>query len=41
MIGDEATFVEEPCRCGRTSPRLKDITRVLEKERLRQGCAAG
>lgn len=41
MIGDEATFVDEPCRCGRTSPRLKDITRVLEKERLRQGCAAG
>ena len=41
MIGDEATFVAEPCRCGRVSPRLKDIIRVLEKERLRQGCAAG
>ena len=41
MIGDEATFVAEKCRCGRASPRLRDITRVFERERLRQGCAAG
>lgn len=41
MIGDEATFVADPCRCGRASPRLKDITRVMDKDRLRQGCAAG
>jgi phenylacetate-CoA ligase len=41
LIGDEATFVAEPCRCGRASPRLRDISRVMERERLRQGCAAG
>jgi phenylacetate-CoA ligase len=41
MIGDEATFIADKCRCGRATTRLKDITRVMERERLRQGCAAG
>jgi len=41
IIGDEATYVTDPCPCGRASPRLRNITRVLERERLRQSCAAG
>ncbi len=41
IVGDEATFVSTPCACGRATPRLKHIVRVLDKERLRQGCAAG
>lgn len=27
VVGDEATYITDPCRCGRQSPRLKDITR--------------
>lgn len=41
IIGDEATYVTDPCPCGRASPRLRGVARVLERERLRQGCAAG
>jgi phenylacetate-coenzyme A ligase PaaK-like adenylate-forming protein len=41
VVGDEATFVAEPCRCGRLTPRLVHIERVLDLERLRRGCAAG
>jgi phenylacetate-CoA ligase len=41
IIGDEATYVAEPCTCGRASARLQGITRVMDKDRLRQGCAAG
>lgn len=41
LVGDEATYVSAPCACGRTTPRLKHIVRVHDKERLRQGCAAG
>lgn len=40
-VGDEATYVDEPCKCGRTSPRLVDIERVEDMERLEQGCAGG
>lgn len=40
-VGDEATYVSEPCRCGRSSPRLLDIERVQDLERLQQGCAGG
>ncbi len=40
-VGDEATYVTEPCRCGRTSPRLPNIQRVVELERLQQGCGGG
>ena len=39
VVGDEATFVTDPCPCGRTSPRIKDVVRVLEKDRLMEGCA--
>ncbi|MEO0443837.1 MAG: phosphopantetheine-binding protein, partial [Pseudomonadota bacterium] len=39
VVGDEATFVTDPCQCGRTSPRIKDVVRVMEKDRLMQGCA--
>jgi phenylacetate-coenzyme A ligase PaaK-like adenylate-forming protein len=41
VVGDEATYVSDPCKCGYRTPRLKHIVRVLDKERLRQGCAAG
>lgn len=40
-VGDEATYITDPCKCGRTSPRLQNIERVLELERLQQGCAGG
>jgi len=40
-LGDEATFVDEPCPCGRKTPRLLNVARVLDKERITQGCAAG
>ena len=40
LVGDEATFVDEPCPCGRRSPRITDIQRVLDVERLRGGCAS-
>ena len=39
VVGDEATFITDPCPCGRTSPRIKDVVRVMEKDRLMQGCA--
>lgn len=41
LVGDEATYLEDPCRCGLRSPRLKNIVRVLEKQRLEEGCAGG
>lgn len=40
-VGDEATYVTDTCRCGRASPRLVDIRRVEDMERLQQGCAGG
>lgn len=40
LCGDEATYIAEKCSCGRVSPRFKDITRVLDKERIRGGCAS-
>ena len=40
-VGDEATFVSDPCPCGRATPRLVHIERVADLERLRRGCAAG
>ncbi len=41
MVGDEATFVSDPCPCGRTTPRLVHVERVVDQERLSRGCAAG
>jgi phenylacetate-CoA ligase len=40
-VGDEATYVTDTCRCGRASPRLVNIERVEDLERLQQGCAGG
>ncbi len=40
-VGDEATYVTDTCRCGRSSPRLQNIVRVEDMERLQQGCAGG
>lgn len=40
-VGDEATYVTDTCRCGRASPRLVNIERVEDMERLQQGCAGG
>jgi hypothetical protein len=40
-VGDEATYVSETCKCGRSSPRLMDVERVQDMERLEQGCAGG
>lgn len=41
LVGDEATLVTDPCDCGRATPRLIDIRRVMDKQRLIEGCAAG
>lgn len=41
LVGDEATYISEPCRCGRTSHRLQNIERVTDIERLQQGCGGG
>ncbi len=38
IVGDEATFIDEPCRCGRTTPRIKDIHRVMDIQRFEEGC---
>ena len=40
-VGDEATYIDEPCRCGKTAPRLQNIQRVIDEERLKTGCASG
>ena len=37
--GDEAVIVREPCKCGRTTPRIHSIERVrFKKEKLEAGC---
>lgn len=41
IVGDEARFISDPCACGRSSPRLRDIERVMDRQRLVDGCAAG
>ncbi len=41
VVGDEATYVDEPCKCGRTTPRIRDISRVFDRKRLEGGCAGG
>jgi phenylacetate-CoA ligase len=41
VVGDEATYLGRGCRCGRTSPRIKTVRRVLDKGRLKSGCSAG
>ncbi len=38
VVGDEATYVDEPCSCGRTTPRIKDIRRVMDIQRFEEGC---
>jgi phenylacetate-CoA ligase len=39
LNGDSVVYDEEPCRCGRTSPRLGAIERVTELEdKLKGGC---
>lgn len=40
-LGDEATFIDEPCPCGKKTPRLVEIRRVMDKDRISGGCAAG
>lgn len=38
-VGDEVTFIDEPCSCGRTSPRIKDVQRVsFIQDKLEGGC---
>jgi phenylacetate-CoA ligase len=38
-IGDSALYVDEPCACGRSSARIKDIERVANiDDKLRGGC---
>ena len=38
-VGDEVTFIDEPCSCGRTTPRIRDVKRVsFIKEKLESGC---
>ncbi|MFT4309870.1 MAG: hypothetical protein ACMXYL_05280 [Candidatus Woesearchaeota archaeon] len=39
ITGDEVTFIDEPCKCGRTTPRIRDIKRVkYQKEKIEGGC---
>ncbi|MBC7659466.1 MAG: methyltransferase domain-containing protein [Chitinophagaceae bacterium] len=39
VVGDMATYSEEPCGCGRTTPRISEIARVLDiEEKLQGGC---
>jgi len=38
IVGDEATFVDEPCTCGRTTPRIKDLKRIMDIQRFEEGC---
>ncbi|MDB4974951.1 MAG: hypothetical protein JWN48_3292 [Myxococcaceae bacterium] len=38
-VGDTALFIDEPCGCGRSSPRIRDVERVAYLEdKLRGGC---
>ena len=38
-VGDEVTYVDSACLCGRTTPRIKDIERVLDlKDKQSSGC---
>jgi phenylacetate-CoA ligase len=39
VVGDEATLIDEPCGCGRTSPRIADIKRSLNiQDKITGGC---
>ncbi len=39
LVGDEATYIEEKCACGRTTPKIKDVQRVLYvQDKLEGGC---
>jgi phenylacetate-coenzyme A ligase PaaK-like adenylate-forming protein len=39
VVGDTAIFVDEPCSCGRATPRIHGITRVINVEdKLKGGC---
>ncbi len=39
VVGDSATYIDEPCACGKTSPRFKNISRVKYLEdKLKGGC---
>lgn len=38
IVGDEATFIDEPCSCGRTTPRIKDLKRIMDIQRFEEGC---
>lgn len=40
-VGDEATYIDKPCKCGRTTPRITGIRRVLDvKDKIESGCEA-
>jgi phenylacetate-CoA ligase len=40
-VGDEVTYIDEPCKCGRTTPRIADIKRVLDiRDKIESGCEA-
>ncbi|MFL5345047.1 MAG: phenylacetate--CoA ligase family protein [Hyalangium sp.] len=41
LVGDEVTFDARPCPCGAPTPKFRGMARVLDRERIRQGCAAG
>lgn len=39
LVGDDATFIDEPCKCGRTTAKIKDIRRVeYLEDKLTGGC---
>jgi phenylacetate-CoA ligase len=44
LVGDSAIYLDpqlEPCKCGRTTPRIIGIRREFEPQRLQMGCAGG
>jgi phenylacetate-coenzyme A ligase PaaK-like adenylate-forming protein/ubiquinone/menaquinone biosynthesis C-methylase UbiE len=39
LVGDSATFLDEPCSCGKNTPRIFNIARVKNiEEKIRGGC---
>ncbi len=38
-VGDEVTYLEDQCPCGRTTPRIRDVKRVADiQDKLEGGC---
>ncbi|MGE0172751.1 MAG: hypothetical protein AB7T49_08200 [Oligoflexales bacterium] len=39
IVGDEATYITDPCSCGRSSPRIGDVRRIINiQDKITGGC---